>query len=387
MPDGKSSSLDIAIAGAGIGGLTAAISLAMRGYNVSVYEKAAEIEKIGAGIQLSPNAMHVLRRLGLEDVVLQSAAEPVAIDIRIARDGRRLASIELKDQCRSRYGAPYVVIHRADLLDTLLAAARKQKTISITVGSEVSSLAADKEAVCFIAGKDPRKAELLIAADGVHSEIRRTLTGQSAIDLSQTAWRATINQPWSEDILPADRTGLWLGEGVHLVHYALRNGRELNLVLISHTASGGPDELLSRFHGPVRQSVADADWLPWPLLQVDPAGPWVLERVALLGDAAHAMLPTSAQGGAQAIEDAYMMAACLEKSPDNPAGALAVWQNRRRARVNRIAAQAADNLRIYGLSGLTASARNLAIRTLPSRYHLARLDWLYGWQPDANNGD
>ncbi len=387
MPGGTSSQLDIAVAGAGIGGLAAAIALARRGFNVVVHEKAAEFQEIGAGIQLSPNAMHVLRRLDLEDAVLQCATEPKAIDIRIAKDGRHLASINLKDECRSRYGAPYVVIHRADLLEVLLTRAREQQSISITTGSEISSIMSNEETVQFTVRAVQHKADLLIAADGVHSDIRRALTGQQAMDLSQTAWRATVNDPWIDDIMPGDRTGLWLGQGVHLVHYALRGGHQLNLVLISHAGSGNADDLLHGFHEPVRQCLADANWLSWPLLQIDPAGDWVRGRVALLGDAAHAMLPTSAQGGAQAIEDAYMIAACLAKTPDNPASALAIWQNRRRTRVKRIVDQAADNLRIYGLSGLPASARNFAIRTLPSRFHLARLDWLYGWQPDADLGD
>ena len=387
MPGGVSSEFNIAVAGAGIGGLTAAISLARCGFNVVVHEKAAEFQEIGAGIQLSPNAMHVLRRLDLEDAVLQCATEPKAIDIRIAKDGRHLASINLRDECRSRYGAPYVVIHRADLLEILLTATRKQQSISIAAGSEVSSVAPNEDTVDFSAGSVQHQADLLIAADGVHSEIRRALTGRQAMDLSQTAWRSTVSDPWSDDIMPADRTGLWLGQDVHLVHYALRRGHQLNLVLISHTGTGSADDLLSRFHQPVRQCLADANWLPWPLLQIDPAGDWVEGRVALIGDAAHAMLPTSAQGGAQAIEDAYMIAACLARTPDNPASALTIWQNRRRTRVKRIATQAADNLRIYGLSGLPASARNLALRTLPSRFHLARLDWLYGWQPDVSLGD
>ena len=387
MPEGASSQLDIAVAGAGIGGLTAAISLARCGFNVVVHEKAAELQEIGAGIQLSPNAMHVLRRLDLEDAVLQCATEPNAIDIRIAKDGRHLASINLKDECRPRYGAPYVVIHRADLLEILLTRAREQQSISITTGSEVSSIAPNKETVQFTARAVQHTADLLIAADGVHSDIRRALTGQQVMDLSQTAWRATLRDPWSDDIMPGDRTGLWLGKGVHLVHYGLRGGHQLNLVLISHAGTGNAVDLLHGFNEPVRKCVADAHWLPWPLLQIDPAGDWVRGRVALLGDAAHAMLPTSAQGGAQAIEDAFMIAACLAGTPDNPASALSIWQNRRRARVKRIATQAADNLRIYGLSGLAASARNLAIRTLPSRFHLARLDWLYGWQPDANLRD
>lgn len=382
MAGSTPSRLAIAVAGAGIGGLTAAISLAKRGFNVNVYEQATDFHEIGAGIQLSPNAIHVLRQLDVEEDVLRCGIEPEAIDIRVAHDGDMLASIALKDRCRSRYGAPYVVIHRADLLDILLAAANQHKDIAISPGSAVTDVSVEPESVCFGIGQERLSADLLIAADGVHSQIRSGLIGRAATATSQTAWRATLREPCYDEILPADRTGLWLGNGVHLVHYALRGGEELNLVLISHSASGGPDDLLARFHAPVRQRLARADWLPWPLLRVDPEGGWYKGRVALLGDAAHAMLPTSAQGGAQAIEDAYVLGRCLEKFAADSDTALRTWQTLRQKRVKRIAAQAADNLRIYGLTGGAALARNLAIRMLPGRLHLSRLDWIYGWRPD-----
>ena len=382
MPATHPSRPSFAIAGAGIAGLTAALALARRGFQVTVFEQAAELREIGAGIQLSPNAMHVLNRLGLDDEIIQRAIEPLSIDIRLASTGRRLASIALKDECRTRYGAPYIVIHRADLVDVLLAAAQRDDNIALNFGSPVEAVRPEPGRAEFSCDGQQLNSDLLLAADGVHSSIRVAMTGLGATDLSQTAWRATVRNPDCYDVMPADRTGLWLGEGVHLVHYALRGSAELNLVLISHSASGNPGELLEKFSGPVRERLSDVDWLAWPLMRVDNIGDWYCGRVVFLGDAAHAMLPTSAQGGAQAIEDAFVLGTCLDKSIADPGAALKDWQRRRRTRVLRIAAQATDNLRIYGLGGVAASARNAAIRALPGRVHLARLDWLYGWRPD-----
>ena len=372
----------IAVAGAGIAGLTAAICLAQQGFAVRVFEKAPEFREIGAGIQLSPNAIHVLRRIGLDVPLADRAIETEAIDIRDAGTGRLLTSIPLQDQCARRYGAPYLVVHRADLMDVLLTAAGREPKIIIQTGAEVSNVVSRPDGVSFSGDGDQMNAALFLAADGVHSSIRLAVTGQAAEDLKQTAWRATIADPGYDDILPATRTGLWLGDGVHLVHYPLRAGRELNLVLIGHATVDSPKILLKQYTETIRGRLSGVEWLAWPLMQVDAAGSWVQGRIAFLGDAAHAMLPTAAQGGAQAIEDAFVLARCLKNEPGNPVAALSNWQQRRKARVQRVARQAQRNLQIYGLAGLAASARNLAIRAIPGKQHLSRFDWLYGWQPD-----
>lgn len=371
---------EIAVAGSGIAGLTTAICLARQGFSVLLCEKARSFSEIGAGIQLSPNAIHVLRRLGLDKSVETVAVEPEAIDLRNARNGKLLTSIPLLNVCTERYGAPYLVAHRADLLQVLLNAAAAEHNIALHTEAEIGSVQPAADHVGFtIAGRHHR-AELLIAADGVHSSIRRDLTGGLAQDLGRTAWRASLADV---EIDPAVnlRTGLWLGNSVHLVHYPLRRACDINLVLIGNSDASAPHFLLAQFAPALRALVAGATWKPWPLKQVDPAGRWCIGRVALIGDAAHAMLPTAAQGGAQALEDAFVLAHCLSAGRDDFQRALQDWQAMRKPRVRRIARQADFNLGVYGMSGATAAARNLVLQMIPGHRHLARLDWLYGWQP------
>ncbi len=377
----------IAVAGAGIAGLTVALCLARAGQASTVFERAPEFHEIGAGIQLSPNAMHVLAGLGLADAVTRKASEPEAIDIRDGPTGALLASIPLRRLCRTRYGARYLAVHRADLMQVLLGAARSEPLISIRTGTPVEGVEAGDRHVRFTADGETVTTEALLAADGVHSEIRRAVTGMQEQSLGKTAWRATLYEPDYDEIVSAERTGLWFGRGAHMVHYPLRGGRELNLVLIGDAEAESPHFLLDHFERHVRSVAGAAKWFPWPLLHVPADGAWAAGRVAMLGDAAHAMLPTSAQGGAQAIEDAAVLASCIAGHSRNRsadmASALTDWEQRRKPRVRRIARQARRNLEIYTMSGLGVAARNLAIRLIPADRHLARLDWLYGWRPPA----
>jgi salicylate hydroxylase len=374
--------IEVAISGAGIAGLTAALCLARQGNLVHLFEKAQSFTEIGAGIQLSPNAMQILHLMDLREQIEAHAMEPEAIEIRVGSTGRLLTSIPLRDACLERYGAPYLVVHRADLMQVLVNAARLEPNINMTTGTEIGNVRSGVDNVTFSIAGDQFQAGLLLAADGVQSSIRQAITGQTAADLRKTAWRASLQAPRYEGMISAERTGLWLGKAAHLVHYPLRQGNILNLVLIGNADASAPHFLLAQFDNAVRKLAAEAEWKPWPLMHVDPGGNWFAGRVAFLGDAAHAMLPTAAQGGAMAIEDGFMLAHCLNSSPDGPETALARWQQIRKPRVSAVVRQAKFNLNIYGLGGPAASARNLAIAMIPGNRHLARLDWLYGWQPE-----
>lgn len=372
--------MEVAIAGAGIAGLSAAIALARRGFGVRLLESAEALEEIGAGIQLSPNAVTVLQALGLAERIGEAATEPAGIAIFDGRSGRQLAEIPLGETARRRYGAPYWVVHRADLQACLLAAAAAEANVRIELGRRVRNVRLDGDAVRFEAGAESARADLLLAGDGIRSEIRTVFFGHGGpVPARRVAWRATLKGTPPPG-LDAGRTGLWLGPGAHLVHYPLRRGAELNLVVIASERGEGAAPPLDRFAGPVR-ALAEAveGWSLWPLSAVDPEPAWTRGRVALIGDAAHGMLPTAAQGGAQAIEDAWVLAECLDTGRGEPDQALRRYEAARQPRVRRIAGEAARNMTIYGLKGPAAAARNLAISTLPPKLHLARLDWLFGW--------
>jgi len=373
----------VAIAGAGIAGLTAALALAARGFSVSVFERAAALEEIGAGIQLSPNATSVLKRLGVLGDLAESLIEPVGIEIRNARDGRRIVMIPLGEVARRRYSAPYCLVHRADLQAVLATAARAKGSIALRLGAEVSAPREVGEEVAFLAGGEEQRADILIAADGLRSSIRTGYLGHPGpAPLGHVAWRATLPADAAPAEMRRDATGLWIGPGAHLVHYPVHGGRSVNVVVISRGTSSATLPPAAPFGRDARRLIdAVPNWTLWPLYGLDPAVPWVRGRVALIGDAAHAMAPSAAQGGAQAIEDAWVLAAALAKRPESPLTALNDYQRARSPRTARVAREALRNLAVYEMGGLPAIARNIVLGAMPTPRLLARLDWLFGWQP------
>jgi salicylate hydroxylase len=366
-----------AIVGAGIGGLTAAIALAARGIGVDVFERAPLLAEIGAGIQLSPNAMAVLEWLGVAPF-LAGIVEPPALEIRSGTSGRRLTRIPLGRVMRQRYGAPYCVLRRTDLQQGLAAAATKNARIKMHLGTEVTGLLTGGRAV-EIAGGESFEADLVIGADGVHSRLRTSAfdaSGARAIDA--TAWRAVLPAADLEGEV-VEAICLWLMPDAHLVHYPINAGRQLNLVLVAR-AGAFPADAVRHACGPLIERVAE--WSRTPLFESEEGSPASTRKTILIGDAAHAMPPTLAQGGAMAIEDAVVLADSL--AGRSVADGLEDYARRRRDRVIRVARMARRNLRLYELDGLSAHARDFAIAALPAKVHLARLDWLFGWRPWPN---
>jgi len=375
----------IAVAGGGIAGFTAALALAERGYEVDLFERRGAPEETGAGIQLSPNAMAVLDRLGVTASLAAHLVEPQSIELREAASGARLASIPLEAAARRRYGQPYCVTARTDLLGSLVAAARAEPRIALHLGAEVHAVREADQGVSFAAQGVQHRAGVLIAADGIYSRVRQEVFGPPGPRRTgKIAWRATLPIAEAPCDIGSDRTGLWLGAGAHLVHYPIRAGHFLNLVVIAADAEEAARPPPAPFGAAANRLLAAVPtWRRWPLEVVDPSSPWVAGRVALLGDAAHAMLPSAAQGGAMAIEDGWVLAAALASRPDDPVAGLRAYEAQRRRRVMRVARMASRNLAIYEMRGVGAIARNLAIRALPPGSHLAWLDWLYGWTPSS----
>jgi salicylate hydroxylase len=389
----------VVIAGAGIGGLTAALTLAREGFRVAVAERTHTLSPIGAGIQLSPNAGRILAELGLDAALAPLAVEPAAIEIRSGHNGRVIAAIPLGERARKRYGFPYRTIHRADLQSVLLAAVSDHAEIDLQLGAELVEFAAHARGLTAMlqhgdGSANDLPAAALVGADGIRSRIRAVMPGARPLQPARrTAWRAVVDIVDAPPEMAHDRVGLWLAPDVHLVHYPIRAGMQVNIVAIvkedladeSWNAPGERSAIIERFRRwcePARQIIATpAEWTRWSIASVDPRGTWAAGPVALLGDAAHAMVPFLAQGGAMAIEDAAVLARALGASPDDAAAAFRRYQALRQPRLRRVWRTSASTGDLYHMGSLTGGIRNLGMRLIGGKGLLARYDWLYKWTP------
>ena len=391
----------VVIAGAGIGGLAAALALAKTGCSVTVFEQAEALAEVGAGLQLSPNATRILDRLGVLEALLPSALEPEALRIRRGRDARVLACVPLGRIAQARWKAPTIVVHRADLQRVLLDAIAREPAVTLRLGATVTGFA--QEGATVIAkgrqrdGDFAELGELLVGADGLRSRLRGEVVGAARDELrftGRTAWRATIAAADAPAPARAPETNLWLGRDAHLVHYPLRRGTIVNIVAIIEEARAGDvdaaaqwnqpgsAELLRRrygdWHGDARGLLeAASDWRRWPLFARPLLSRWSRGCVTLLGDAAHPMVPFLAQGAAQAIEDAAALAAAVAASPNDIPAALAAYEHERVARAHAVQRQSMRQGQIYHLTGPAAFARDLAMRAAGPETLIARYDWIY----------
>jgi salicylate hydroxylase len=390
----------IVIAGGGVGGFSAALALARIGRASLVLERAPAFREVGAGLQLAPNATRILRDLGVLESLREAAVAPEMVRIRCGTDGADLARLSLKD-AEKRWGAPYFNVHRADLLSALLEQARQTDLIEIRTGATLTGFIEDERgiAVTYRSDDDFRRAagEALIGADGLRSLVRLRLQADEndkPIYTGHTAWRALIPAEALPEPMRRFASNLWLGDRAHLVHYPLRGGKVINVVALVEDSWRGDGEagdfwdnqgdrkfLLNRFKSWSREALdligASDGWLRWPMFDRAPIESWAWGRTALLGDAAHPMLPYLAQGAAQAIEDARALASAFADRPNDAAGALAHYSAARMDRASRIQQAARDQGEIYHLSGFKAFARDLVLRASGSALLLKRQDWIY----------
>lgn len=396
----------VLIAGAGIAGLTLALALANRGIACRVLERSETISEAGAGIQIGPNAMQVLRRIGVADLLEPAAGKPEAIVVSNGATGRVLARMPLAGFMEQRHGAPYWVAHRADLQAALLTRVRQCPEIEIATGFEVASWT-DLEASAPHGSIGVQSAtgthaygRCLVGADGIWATTRRRLFPQSPIVYAgKMAARTIIPMPLAEGRFAIPHTGIWLGRDAHVVHYPIRGHREIALIAIVDAAElnsgklgeswGGkitsPDVLrrLHRFTPELLSFVSKgAEWRMWSLYDTPPLPAWSRGDIVLIGDAAHPILPFLAQGGAMAIEDAETLAAALDLWPGDNRKAFAAFEAARRARVLRVQASTQRNGSLYHMSGLTGIARDFGMSLMPGRQLMQSYDWLYGWNGD-----
>jgi salicylate hydroxylase len=384
----------ILVVGGGIGGLTTALALAARGRRVRVLEKAAEFGEIGAGLQLAPNAMHVLDRLGLVPEIAKHAVYPSRLVWMDALAGERITAVDLGDKFRRRFGQPYIVLHRGDLLAVLLAACQADPRIMLEAERAVVAVEDLGDRACArCADGSVHDSELLIGADGLWSTVRGAVVDDQPIGSAYVAYRGTIEMARMSSHAGLDNVVMWVGPDMHFVQYPVRRGELYNQVAVFRSPSyrpghsdGGDDwggvEEFDAHYAQTCGYVQDCVKLMWrdkrwPMYDRLPIERWARNRIVLMGDAAHPMLQYAAQGACQAIEDALSLANCIAAAPDDAAGALAAYQAARvprTARVQRAARAIGD---YFHLAGAAAAERNQAMRRRAEDDY-APLDWLYG---------
>lgn len=386
----------IAIAGAGIAGLSAALALSARGFVVDVFERAPALEEVGAGIQLSPNATRLLERFGLAEALNRASVEPAAISIRSARDLRERAAMPLGALARERWGASYKVLHRADLQAALLEAVRADKVIRLHTGIEIESLRHDEDGVAAITSDGQTEFgyyQLAVGADGVGSRLRTQIAGGAERrDTGWVAWRRLVAAESGEATvlgaaLAPDRVTTFVHPRFHLVAYPVKAGRAYNMVLIAPAAAGAPAEAMKGAHFRFSALTHNAErWGSWPIGEVDHTGPWHDPRgLVLIGDAAHAMTPHAAQGAAMAVEDGFALAARLAAEADI-ATALTRFEAIRRPRIEKVVQRGRFNARAWHAAGLMAFGRDMVLRLRRGASLAADLDWLYDYDAERATG-
>ena len=379
----------VAIIGGGIGGLTAAISLLRAGFDVRVYEQARWLSEVGAGTNVGPNASRLLIRLGLGDELAKVAWRPQLFHQRRWDDGRTLSRSPLGDAVEAEFDAPHYIFHRGDLHAVLAKAVPAERVHLSYRCTAVADRGARVEAQ-FDNGAEIA-ADVLIGADGIHSTIRHALLGPERPRFTGCiAYRGLIPAERVAD-LPDELTG-WLGPGRHFVHYFVSARRLLNFVGLveqdawvreSWTEPGEVADLLAAYQGwhpQVLRIIGAADeTFKWALLDRKPLPRWSFGRITLLGDACHPMLPFMGQGGAQAIEDAAAITACLLRHGDDAAAALKLYETVRLPRASRLQTMSTDNKARFHLpDGPAQQARDAEMAKGTTDWSFRAIAWLYG---------
>lgn len=391
---GRGTDKPVLIAGGGIGGLAAALALASRGIASHVLERRDAFSEEGAGIQIGPNGTRILKDIGAAQALRASAASPDALQVRDAVMGREIAHLPLGAWIAERHGAPYWTAHRQDLHGALLQTARAQSAITLETGAGVEDAAqtADGVTVTLSDGRT-RDGLILVAADGLWSHTRsRSFDASAPHPAGKNAYRTVVPVSELPQGLAANDVHIWLTHGAHVVHYPVRAGQEHAFVIIldeEQAAAGWATRIEAGFVRARAQRLAPSlrvlleagqDWRMWSLHELVMPRSWVKGRIALLGDAAHPVLPFLAQGAVLALEDAAVLAEELSAAQGAPSLALTRYEDKRRARALRVQAASRRNGRIYHLGGMLAQARDKVLANTPAALLMRQYDWLYGYR-------
>ena len=390
----------IVIIGGGIGGLTSALALMRQGFDVAVYEQSPELREVGAGVQMGPNGTRVLHALGLMDALERIQFAPARREIRLWNTGETWNWFELGAKAVERHGTPHLMLHRRDLHDILAEAVRREKPDAIRLGWRCTGLGqgGDAAEVSFANGETV-PAAIVIGADGIHSKVRASLFGADAPQFTGcVAWRGLV--PFERLPASVSRTSgtNWLGPYGHVLHYPVRRGELLNFVgmverddwqVESWTVAGTTQELANDFrgwHADVQAIIENLD-VPykWALTVRPPMPRWSVGRVTLVGDACHPTLPFLGQGAIMAIEDGYVLAACLKKYAADLATAFARYEQARQERTAAVVRKAAENRTSvfkHKLADRDTIALSVAQEWQQERVR-ERMEWLYTYDATA----
>ncbi|MFM9971986.1 MAG: FAD-dependent monooxygenase [Burkholderiales bacterium] len=388
--------MNIAIIGGGIGGLAAAVALRARGLEVAVYERSAELKEIGAGLRLTPNALKALRAMGLE---ADAMAVGVRIDKSTTRSWRSGRVISVQDTSATRYGASALTIHRADMLDLLQ---RKIPDVAVHLGAACTAVESDKNtAIARFANGSEVEADVIIGADGIHSAVRESLFGPDKPAFTGCiCWRGLV--PIERYAHEANGTTRWLGPHGHVVSYPVRRGELLNFVAHydsdawsgeSWTQEAEREELIQTYarwnEAVLRMLDASNQHYKWALYDRAPMEAWSKGRATLLGDAAHSMLPYLSQGTSMTLEDAWVLAEELARTPVNPTAALQRYEQLRMPRTRRAQLGSRARAKENHLSSPLARLRRDFLTTMRARFGADKtpdgVSWIYDYDVSRLN--
>ena len=382
----------VIVAGAGIGGLAAALALAQRGLRVKVLEQVGELGEIGAGVQLAPNAFAAFDALGVGDRARNRAVYTDRMVMMDAVDESLVAEIPTGAAFRDRFANPYAVIHRADVHLSLLEGVRARGDVEVITSTRVTGFEQDGSGVVvFDAAGGAHRGIALVGCDGVKSAVRAQTVGDDVRVSGHVVYRAVVEATDFPADLRWNAAAVWVGPNCHLVHYPLRGGDQYNVVVTFHSrvaetwsvSEGSRAEVLSYFEGigsRVRRLLdLPKSWKRWATADREPIATWTHGRATLLGDAAHPLLQYLAQGACMALEDAVTLGRALEESDNDIAVAFARYERSRVARTARVVLMTREMGRLYHAAGVERLVRNeLWKERSPERFYDA-LEWLYGW--------
>jgi len=386
-------SRSIAIIGAGLGGLSAALALIKRGFDVDVYEQAPELREVGAGLQLSASSTRILFDLGLEEQIMDVCFEPDGKEIRLWNTGQAWKLFDLGPVSIERYGFPYVTMHRGDLHKILADALRSIRPGALKLDSKCIGIDQDSGGVTIRFPNGSARADLAIGADGVHSRVRECLFGSDEPQFTGiVAWRGLIEASLLPSRLARPVGTNWMGPGGHIVNYLLRRGEIMNYVSVierdewtseSWSMPGTVEECLSDYtgwHEDVHTYIKNID-VPykWGLMLRPVMSRWTDRRITLLGDACHPTLPFLAQGATMAIEDGAVLARALAAHEEDHEGGFEAYEKARVDRTSRIVAGSHANLgRFHNpLLGDPATAQGYVDGEWSPDKVTERYDWLF----------